>query len=110
MGRQFCGTQPIAELITKEWAPGKKAVTDDEIVAYMRKYGSTAYHPTSTCMMGTGDNAVVDDELRVKGVSGLRVADASIMPNMVSGNTNAASIMIGEKTADLIMAAARQPD
>jgi len=109
MGRQFCGTQPIANLITKEWAPGKKAVTDDEIVNYMRAYGSTAYHPTSTCMMGTGDNAVVDDELRVKGISCLRVADASIMPNMVSGNTNAASIMIGEKAADLILAAARQP-
>jgi choline dehydrogenase len=105
LGRQFCATEPIAGLIDKEWAPGKKAVTDDEVINYMRNYGGTAYHPTSTCMMGPGDNAVVDDQLRVKGVQSLRVADASIMPNMVSGNTNAASIMIGEKAADLILAA-----
>jgi choline dehydrogenase len=104
LGRQFCASEPIADLIDKEWAPGRKAVTDDEVLTYMRKYGSTAYHPTSTCMMGPGVNAVVDDQLRVKGIDGLRVADASIMPNMVSGNTNAASIMIGEKAADLIKA------
>jgi len=102
LGRKFCATEPIAGLIDREWAPGKKAITDDEILSYIRKYGTTAYHPTSTCMMGTGNNAIVDDQLRVRGIDGLRVADASIMPNMVSGNTNAASIMIGEKAADLI--------
>ena len=67
-----------------------------------RTWAQTLYHPTSTCAMGTGEDAVVDPELRVRGVSGLRVADASVMPAVVRGNTNAPTIMIGEKCADLI--------
>ena len=69
---------------------------------YVRDTGSTIFHPTSTCRMGPDPSAVVDERLRVHGMAGLRVADASIMPTMVSGNTNAAAIMIGEKASDLI--------
>jgi choline dehydrogenase-like flavoprotein len=72
---------------------------------YARRRGGTVYHPTSTCKMGSDPMAVVDAELRVHGIEGLRVADASIMPTVVSGNTNAATIMIGERVADML----RQP-
>jgi len=75
------------------------------LLDYARRRGGTVYHPTSTCKMGADPLAVVDAELRVHGVGGLRVADASIMPTVVSGNTNAATIMIGEKLADMV----RQP-
>jgi choline dehydrogenase len=68
----------------------------------MRQYSETAYHPIGTCRMAPGPNAVVDDHLRVHGLQGLRIADASIFPTMPSGNTNAPSIMVGEKAADLI--------
>ena len=69
---------------------------------YARRRGGTDYHPTSTCKMGVDAMAVVDPELRVQGLVGLRVADASIMPTVVSGNTNAATIMIGEKLSDMV--------
>ena len=73
-----------------------------EWLDYIRNYGGTIFHPTGTCKMGVDPMAVVDDQLRVHGLTGLRVADASIMPTVVSGNTNAACIMIGEKCADLV--------
>jgi choline dehydrogenase-like flavoprotein len=76
--------------------------TDDEIRTELRNRSDTIYHPVGTCRMGTGKDAVVDPQLRVRGVSGLRVADASIMPTLIGGNTNAACIMIGEKVADMI--------
>lgn len=80
--------------------------SDEYLISFLKKSASTVYHPVGTCKMGalSDPTAVVDPSLKVKGVRGLRVADASIMPNVVSGNTNAAAIMIGEKAADLIKA------
>ena len=85
-----------------EILPGAGVWSDDELLAFARQRGGTVFHPTSTCKMGIDAMAVVDPELRVRGVAGLRVADASVMPTVVSGNTNAATIMIGERCADLV--------
>jgi choline dehydrogenase len=80
----------------------EKYDTDEDLLAHVRAKTETCYHPVGTCKMGHDDMAVVDDQLRVHGVTGLRVADASIMPQIVAGNTNAPTIMIAEKAADLI--------
>jgi choline dehydrogenase-like flavoprotein len=76
--------------------------SDIQLLDYARQRGGTVYHPTSTCKMGVDAMAVVDPELKVIGIEGLRVADASVMPTVISGNTNAATIMIGEKLADIV--------
>jgi len=89
-----------------ELAPGADRTTDDEILDWVRKAAETSYHPVGTCKMGSDPMAVVDAQLRVHGIAGLRVADASIMPTLTSGNTNAPSIMIGEKAADMVLSTA----
>ena len=96
----------MAPLQATELAPGPTQITDDEILDWVRKAAETTYHPVGTCKMGSDAMAVVDAQLRVHGIDGLRVADASIMPTLTSGNTNAPSIMIGEKAADMVLRAA----
>ena len=99
-------TAPVMEpLQITEASPGPNKVSDAELLDWTKEVGETTYHPVGTCKMGADKMAVVDHQLRVHGVDGLRIADASIMPTQVSGNTNAPSIMIGEKAADLILSA-----
>ncbi|MBT6909896.1 MAG: choline dehydrogenase, partial [Rhodospirillaceae bacterium] len=100
--RQIINSSPFADCLEGEHGDGAKAKTDDEIIEHIRNNAATIYHPVGTCKMGTDDMAVVDDRLRVRGLSGLRIADASIIPVITSGNTNAPSIMVGEKCADMI--------
>jgi len=87
----------------EEFAPGKSVRTDDELKSFIRAACRTAYHPVGTCRMGNDAQAVVDAELRVHGMEALRVVDASIMPTIIGGNTNAPTIMIAEKAADMIL-------
>jgi len=101
--REIMGGGPLDRFRGEELYTGA-ATSDDELVNWMRRRCDTIYHPASTCRMGSDAMAVVDDSLRVHGVEGLRVADASIMPTLIGGNTNAPTIMIGEKAADLVLA------
>ena len=106
--RKFAASPALKQYISEEYMPGKSVSTEEEMMEYARRAGSTVFHPTSTCRMGQDDMAVVDERLRVRGVEGLRVVDASIMPTMISANTCAACMMIGEKGADLIREDARR--
>lgn len=101
--RRIMGQDAIKRYVAEERQPGPACNTDDALLAYIREAGTTIFHPTSTCRMGSDVTAVVDERLRVHGLDGLRVADASIMPTVVSGNTNAACVMIGEKASDMIL-------
>ena len=105
LARRVAAQGPLADLITEETRPGPGAVSDQELLDYIRETGQTSWHPIGTCKMGTDEAAVVDPTLRVRGVQALRVVDSSIMPTMPSSNTNAASIAIGEKAADLLLEA-----
>ena len=105
-GRELMATPPLKDVTGEEIAPGAHVQKDDELLDWVRKNAETTYHPIGTCKMGSDSMAVVDSELRVHGIEGLRVADASIMPTLTSGNTNAPSIMIGEKCAEMVLAAA----
>ncbi|HEY1301896.1 MAG TPA: choline dehydrogenase [Stellaceae bacterium] len=100
--RRIVAAPALQRYIESEFQPGPSVESDDALLDYARRRGGTVYHPTSTCKMGVDATAVVDPELRVHGIAGLRVADASIMPTVVSGNTNAATIMIGERAADMV--------
>jgi choline dehydrogenase len=105
--RKILQAPALSSYVTEEVDPGLKVSTDEELLNYCRQRGSTIYHPTSTCRMGSDPLAVVDQRLRVRGIEGLRVVDGSIMPDLVSGNTNAAIIMIAEKASDMILQEAR---
>jgi choline dehydrogenase len=104
--RRLVGAAPLAWLEAQEFAPGPQVESDERLVDFVTRNAETTYHPVGTCRMGSDAAAVVDDNLRVRGISGLRVADASIMPTLTSGNTNAPSIMIGEKAARMVLEAA----
>jgi choline dehydrogenase len=107
--RKIASQPALAAYVDHEQLPGEACASDEDLLAFARESGSTIYHPVGTCAMGRIDDprSVVDPQLRVRGVTGLRVVDASVMPRLVSGNTNAPTIMIAEKASDLIRAAAR---
>jgi choline dehydrogenase-like flavoprotein len=100
--REIIATEPLRSVVRREIYPGPDVQGDDDLEADLRRRVELLYHPVGTCRMGTDENAVVDEQLRVRGVEGLRVADASIIPLIPGGNTNAPVIMIGERAADLI--------
>lgn len=103
IARKIGRNEPLSDKIASEFHPGPQTKDDDEILEWARNSATTIYHPAGTCKMGLDPMAVVDARLRVRGISGLRVADCSIMPSLVSGNTNAPAIMIGEKAGDMIL-------
>jgi choline dehydrogenase len=106
ISREIVAQKAFDELRGEEYAPGRKATSDAELNEYIKNNSNSVYHPVGTCKMGSDPLAVVDDRLRVRGIEGLRVIDASIMPTLTSGNTNAPTIMIGEKAAAFIMGVA----
>jgi choline dehydrogenase len=101
--RKILAAPALKPYVVNELEPGPKVVSDEDILNFCRQRGSTVYHPTSTCRMGNDPLAVVDQRLRVRGLEGLRVVDASVMPDLMSGNTNAPTIMIAEKASDMIL-------
>ena len=109
MIRDFFSTQPAAGLVDGELSPGPDVISDAALDAHLRGAAGVAHHPTSTCAMGIGDEAVVGADLKVRGLQGLRIADASVMPRIIGGNTNAPAIMIGEKASDMILGKSLPP-
>jgi choline dehydrogenase len=101
--RRIMQTEPMRKLIAAEHDPGATVTSNAEMADFLRNRGGISFHPVGTCRMGVDADAVVDERLRVRGVERLRVVDASIMPTIVSGNTNAPTIMIGEKGSSMIL-------
>ncbi len=97
----------LARFEPEEFRPGTELATDEQLAAAAGDIGTTIFHPVGTCKMGRDERAVVDERLRVHGLAGLRVADASVMPSITSGNTNSPTIMIAEKASDMILADAK---
>jgi choline dehydrogenase len=103
IARNVARQNALQRLVVEETIPGPSVMTDEQLVEEVRRRGVSNLHPVGTCGMGHGPNAVVDPRLRVHGIGGLRVADASIMPSIIAGNTNAPTIMIAEKASDMIL-------
>jgi choline dehydrogenase len=101
--RRLAATAPLSDYVAAEIVPGPDCVGEANLLAFARKQGATIFHPTGTCRMGSDEDAVVDPRLRVRGIDRLWVADCSIMPKLISGNTNIPAIMIGEKASDMIL-------
>ena len=108
IARRIVGQAAMSHYIDHEMSPGDVTQTDEQWLDFARENGQTIYHPTGTCRMGTDERSVVDPSLKFKGIDGLRVVDASVMPAMVSGNTQAAVVMVAEKGADLILMDAKK--
>jgi choline dehydrogenase-like flavoprotein len=102
LAKEIAASGPFAQVLGRRILPEEGVDTDDDLVADLRRRVDLLYHPVGTCRMRTDEDAVVDPELRVRGIEGLRVVDASVMPTITSGNTNAPTIMIAERAADLI--------
>jgi choline dehydrogenase len=107
LARRIAATPSMRPYVEDEYRPGRAAQSDDALLEFVRDTGGTIFHPSGTCKMGRDEMAVVDERLRVHGIGGLRVVDASIMPTLVSGNTNWPVIMIAEKASDMILQDAR---
>ena len=107
--RDIAAASPMRDVIAQETVPGPQVQSDEAILAAVRKTGLPTQHMVGTCKMGNDAMAVVDERLRVHGIQGLRIADASIMPTIVSGNTSVPCMMIGEKCADMVLADAKLP-
>ncbi len=106
LGRKVVTTSPLKDFVDAEYLPGSRCSSDDQWVSFIREHATGLMHPCGTCKIGKDRDAVVDEKLRVRGVKHLRVADASVMPTITSGNTNTPTIMIAEKASDLILQAA----
>ena len=102
VAREVASASPLAEHVVREVSPGPEVESDEALLDYAARTGATVYHPVGTCKMGRDPMAVVDERLRVHGVGGLRVVDASVMPTITSGNTAAPVMMIAEKASDMI--------
>jgi choline dehydrogenase-like flavoprotein len=109
LAREIMAQPAFGPYLRTERLPGPEVRSDAEVLAYARQYGKTDYHPVGTCKMGVDEMAVVDPELKVRGLAGLRVCDSSVMPRLVSSNTNAPTLMIGEKAADLVRGVVARP-
>ncbi len=104
LARKVAAQPPLKRFLIEETLPGETVDTDEALLDYIRQNGQTSYHPVGTCRMGSDPESVVDPECRVRSVDGLRVVDASIMPFIVSSNTNAPAIAIGERASQMILA------
>ena len=102
--REILQQEPLRSRIAREIFPGPDKVSDADLAEHAKRFVKTVYHPVGTCRIGVDEQAVVDPQLRVRGIDGLRVVDASVMPTLPGGNTNAPTIMIAERAADLIQA------
>ena len=103
--RDWIQSDAMRDIAGAELAPGKNINSDEDFLDWVRDNAETTYHPVGTCKMGTDSNSVVDSQLKVHGIRGLRIVDASIMPTLTSGNTNAPTIMIAEKASSMILEA-----
>ena len=103
IAKEIFHQKEFEEFRGKEIAPGDNINNDDDLNSFIRDKGDTAYHPSCTCKMGKDSMSVVDEQLKVYGIDNLRIVDASIMPNIITGNLNASTVMIAEKAADMII-------
>ena len=110
IAERLCDTAALRPYIGAPMAPWPGKVDDAKLATFIREHAQTAYHPVGTCRMGSDDAAVVDCELRVRGLDGLRVVDASVMPRIIRGHTHAPTVMIAERAADLIRASNHEPE